>query len=170
MGNSGPPVCMLGGLNFVQDTRMKRTQVSEMVNPPPSSLQRRNYKIHQSLTNLTHASNFLFSFDSGLHAIIPRALSLKLIVDLLFQYLVFLYWVPSYLQLTINVLKFKFYIFNTLSSFKFMSLLNTSIAQHVSAYLANIRCIKTVGEIAALLYLLTYLRSWALPEKLPIVQ
>jgi hypothetical protein len=27
------------------------------------------------------------------------------------------------------------------------------VAQHVSAYLANIRCIKIVGEIAALLYI-----------------
>jgi hypothetical protein len=32
-----------------------------------------------------------------------------------------------------------------------MSLFNTFIEQHASAYLVVIRCIKTVGEIAALL-------------------
>jgi hypothetical protein len=33
-----------------------------------------------------------------------------------------------------------------------MPLFNVFIAQHVSAYLAIIRCIKIVGEIAQLLY------------------
>jgi hypothetical protein len=78
MANAGPAVCMQGSLNFVQDISMKGIQVSEMVNPL-RSLQSRSYKIHQSLTDLTHASNFLFCFDSGSDSNIPRALSLNVI-------------------------------------------------------------------------------------------
>jgi hypothetical protein len=33
-----------------------------------------------------------------------------------------------------------------------MSLFNTPTPQHVSAYLANIKCRKIIGEIGALLY------------------
>jgi hypothetical protein len=51
------------------------------------------------------------------------------------------------MQLTLKVSKFK-----TFNCFDFYVLFNTSIAQHVSAYLAIIRCIKISEGIAALLY------------------
>jgi hypothetical protein len=51
------------------------------------------------------------------------------------------------MQLTLKVLKFE-----TLNCFGFYALFNTSIAQHVSAYLAIIRCIKIDGRIDILLY------------------
>jgi hypothetical protein len=58
---------------------------------------------------------------------------------------------PCHVQLTLRVSKFKFkknVEFSIVSSG--MSLWNTSTAQHISAYLAIIKCINITGEIAAL--------------------
>jgi hypothetical protein len=66
---------------------------------------------------------------------------------LLGRSILFMYSLLFHVQLTLKVLKFK-----TLNPFSFYVLFNTSIAQHVSAYFAIIRCIKIEGGIATVLY------------------
>jgi hypothetical protein len=74
---------------------------------------------------------------------------------------IFTYSMSSHVQLTLKVLKFKILNFKTLNCFGYV-LFNTSIAQHVPAYLAIIKCIKIDGGIAALLYtIVTHINTFS---------
>jgi hypothetical protein len=66
-------------------------------------------------------------------------------------YILFTNWLPPHVQLALKVLKFTLTFLTVSSCLSFFNI-HVFIAQHVSAYLANIRCIKIVREIGKLLY------------------